>query len=140
MPPELQNSFLNTTVDFNKVTTADIYRQYANLLLSQGREQDATQVLELLKTQEIKEVSTGGKTASNMPKLPLTSIESQIAAPNPSIIALGIQIRECEQKNCPQKTQLNDKLEAVLRKYNPMVERKQSWLLYGKSAIPVPAN
>ncbi|MDF5727869.1 MAG: CHAT domain-containing protein [Rhizonema sp. PD38] len=123
LPPELQNSFLNTTVDFNKVKIADIYRQYANLLLSQGRQQEATQVLELLKIQEIQEVSTGGNTTSNMPKLPLTSSEMKIAAPNPSIIALGIQIRECEQKNCPQQTQLHDKLTAVVDEFNQELEK-----------------
>lgn len=117
LPPELQKSFLNATIDFDKVKTVDIYRQLASLLLSQGREQEAAQVIELLKNQELKDIAAGATTPSKT-KIPLTSDENKISAPNQSIIALAKQISECEKTNCKEKSQLNDKLTALVKEFN----------------------
>ncbi|MCJ8281062.1 MAG: CHAT domain-containing protein [Rivularia sp. ALOHA_DT_140] len=98
LPPELQNSFLDTVVDFQGTKTADIYRELAELLISQGRQAEATQVLDLLKIQEIRDFAE----ANN----------------NESIIALSRQISECEKTNCKQKSQLYDRREALLNEFN----------------------
>lgn len=118
LPPELQNSFLQATVDFNNVKTADIYRQLADLLLSQGRTQEAQQVLELLKIQEIRDVARGGNVNSDKPNVPLSVTEAKVPIASESLIALGRQISECEQTNCNQKTALNDKRTALVVQFN----------------------
>jgi CHAT domain-containing protein len=118
LPSELQNSFLQATVDFDKVKTADIYRQLADLLLSQGRDKEAQQVLELLKVQEIRDIARGGSATSDKPNVPLTATETKIPVASQSLIALGRQISECEQTNCNQKSALNDKLTALVDQFN----------------------
>jgi CHAT domain-containing protein/tetratricopeptide (TPR) repeat protein len=123
LPPELQASFLQVTVDFNNVKTADIYRQLADLLLSQGRDKEAQQVLELLKVQEIRDVARGGGTVGEKPNVPLTQTETKIPAASESLIALGRQISECEQTNCTQKSALNDKLTALVEQFNQDLQK-----------------
>ncbi len=118
LPPELQNSFLQATVDFNNVKTADIYRQLADLLFSQGRVQEAQQVLELLKIQEIRDVARGGSVSSEKPNVPLSVTEAKVPVASESLIALGRQISDCEQTNCNQKTALNDKRTALVVQFN----------------------
>jgi CHAT domain-containing protein len=123
LPTQLQNSFLQTTVDFDKVKTADIYRQLADLLLSQGRDKEAQQVLELLKVQEIRDVARGGSATSDKPNVPLSATESKIPAASESLIALGRQISECDRTNCNQKSVLNDKLTALVEKFNQDLQK-----------------
>ncbi|HEY9812385.1 MAG TPA: tetratricopeptide repeat protein, partial [Candidatus Sericytochromatia bacterium] len=123
LPTQLQNSFLQTTVDFDKVKTSDIYRQLADLLLSQGRDKEAQQVLELLKIQEIRDVARGGSATSDKPNVPLTATESKIPAASESLIALGRQISECDRTNCNQKSALNDKLTALVEKFNQDLQK-----------------
>lgn len=123
LPPELQNSFLQATVDFNNVKTADVYRQLADLLLSQGRDKEAQQVLELLKVQEIRDVARGGGTAGDKPNVPLNQTETKIPAASESLIALGRQISECDRTNCNQKSVLNDKLTALVEQFNQDLQK-----------------
>ena len=118
LPPELQSSFLQATVDFNNVKTADIYRQLADLLLSQGRTQEAQQVLELLKIQEIRDVARGGSTTTDKPNVPLSVTEAKVPVASESLIALGRQISECEQTNCKEKSTFNDKRTALVVQFN----------------------
>ncbi|MBE9087810.1 tetratricopeptide repeat protein, partial [Tolypothrix sp. LEGE 11397] len=53
--PDLQKSFFQTIVDFDGFTPAQVYRQYADLLLQQGRTAEATPILEILKYLEAQE-------------------------------------------------------------------------------------
>ena len=53
--PDLQKSFFRTIVDFDGFTPAKVYRQYADLLLKQGRTAEATPILEILKYLEVQE-------------------------------------------------------------------------------------
>ncbi|BAZ37654.1 TPR domain protein [Calothrix sp. NIES-4101] len=53
--PDLQKSFFQTIVDFDGFTPAQVYRQYADLLLQQGRTAEATPIIEILKYIEAQE-------------------------------------------------------------------------------------
>ncbi|MDZ8226913.1 tetratricopeptide repeat protein [Nostoc sp. ChiVER01] len=53
--PDLQKSFFHTIVDFDGFTPAKVYRQYADLLLKQGRTAEATPIIEILKYLEAQE-------------------------------------------------------------------------------------
>jgi len=75
LPPQLQRSFLQAGREGEK--NADVYRELADLLLSQGRVLEAQQVVELLKAQESKNFQqerSGGKT----PDIALNSTEEKI--------------------------------------------------------------
>jgi CHAT domain-containing protein/uncharacterized protein HemY len=78
----------------------DAYRQYADLLLKQGRTAEAQQVLDLINVRDLRETRTQAK--------------------NNSLIALGLKIQECEQKKCPtnEKSQLLDQVEVINTQYD----------------------
>ncbi len=118
LPPELQNSFLDAVVDFQGTKTADIYRELAELLIAQGRQAEARQVLDLLKIQEIRDFAEGKTDTTTKPQVPLTDEEKEIQTKSESIIALSRQISECDRTNCKQRSQLNDRLTALLTQFN----------------------
>ncbi|MBD2413976.1 hypothetical protein FACHB389_12510 [Nostoc calcicola FACHB-389] len=80
--PDLEKSFFQTIVDFDGFTPAKVYRQYADLLLQQGRTAEATPILEILKYLEAQEYF--GKTRG---------IDSTL---NKKQIALGKELTELE--------------------------------------------
>ncbi|MDZ7957875.1 MAG: CHAT domain-containing protein [Aulosira sp. DedQUE10] len=82
LTPDLYKSFFQSTVDFDGFTPAKIYRQYADLLLKQGRTAEATPILELLKYQELQDYFRITK-----------DVDSPAKA---QIIALGKELTELE--------------------------------------------
>ncbi|MDY6900425.1 MAG: tetratricopeptide repeat protein, partial [Cyanobacteriota bacterium] len=103
LPPELQKSFLDTVIDFQGTKTADIYRELAELFISQGRQAEAQQVLDLLKIQEIRDFAEGTK--------------------NESIIALSKQISACEKTNCKEIDQLNARFTALRDRFDQDLDK-----------------
>ncbi|MEM7717064.1 MAG: tetratricopeptide repeat protein, partial [Cyanobacteria bacterium P01_A01_bin.68] len=103
LPPELQKSFLDTVIDFQGTKTADIYRELAELFISQGRQGEATQILDLLKIQEIRDFARGTN--------------------NESIIALSRRISECEKTNCKEISQLKDRRDSLLIQFYKDLEK-----------------
>jgi tetratricopeptide (TPR) repeat protein len=63
----LQVSLLQAIQDLDNTSIVDIYREYADLLLSQGRSLEASQVLELLKLQELSEYTQVKPSSSASP-------------------------------------------------------------------------
>lgn len=120
LPSELQKSFLNATFDFDKVTRADIYRDYANVLLSQGRNTEAEEVIELLKLQELTDFTTGTGGGEQKP-IAQTPIETKIIQKYGSLIAFGQRFDACN--NCPEKKQLGDERDALITEYNQNIKR-----------------
>ena len=116
LPPELQNSFLNTVVDFKGTKTADIYRELAELLISQGRQKEARQILDLLKIQEIRDFV--GVDNRNQNQVQLNDIEQEILDRNQSLVDLSRQIRECEKTNCDELNQLKKRLAALQTEFD----------------------
>ena len=122
LPPELQKSFLDTVIDFKGTKTADIYRELAELLISQGRQAEARQVLDLLKIQEIRDFAKD-KTDTTKTQLPLNQSEQKIKTGSQSIVALSRQISECDRTNCKDKSKLNDRLTASINEFNRDLEK-----------------
>jgi len=116
LPPELQNSFLDSTVDLNHTKVSDIYRQLADLLLSQGREKEAFQVRLLIQNQELRE-ATGYRSSTDKPNIPLTPNDAKIPTQSPSIIALARQIDECKRTNCPQSSELEERKIVAIKEF-----------------------
>lgn len=102
LPQELQSSYLLATVDFDKIKRADIYRQYADLLLKQGRTAEAQQVLELLKYQEVQDYLRAGKGVDSTAKN--------------QIIALGKELNDLETIPRDKRTSTQQQRIIELRK------------------------
>jgi CHAT domain-containing protein len=122
LTPNLQASFLQSTVDFGKVKTSDIYRQYANVLLSQGLNVEAEQVLELLKLQELSEYTAGARGTTDKKPVGQTPTEERIIKKYGSLIAFGQKVDECSQKKCPMQRELNDERDALISEYNQQIK------------------
>ncbi len=118
LTPDLQASFLESIVDFDNGKIADTYRELAELLITQGRQAEAQQVLDLLKIQEIRDFASGTTGTTAKPQLTITESEKKIQTKSESIIALSTRISECEKTDCKEKSQLNDKLTALLTQFN----------------------
>ncbi len=116
LPPELQNSFLESTVDLNHTKVSDIYRQLAELLLSQHRDKEAFQVQQLIRNQELRE-ATGYRSTADKPNIPLTANDAKIPTQSPSIIALARQIDECKRTNCPQSSELEQRKTKAIKDF-----------------------
>ena len=118
LTPDLQASFLESIVDFDNGKIADTYRELAELLITQGRQAEARLVLDLLKIQEIRDFASGTTDTTAKPQLTITESEKKIQTKSESIIALSTRISECEKTDCKEKSQLNDKLTALLTQFN----------------------
>ncbi|BAY66012.1 TPR domain protein [Calothrix brevissima NIES-22] len=122
LTPELQASFLQTTVDFGSVKTEDIYRQLADLLSSQGQEAEAQQVMELLKIQELNNFARETTGTSKITNLELSNTEKQIINKHGTLIAFANQLAECEQKKCSQLSNLRTQHRQLTEEFNSLIE------------------
>ncbi len=136
LPTDLQKSFLQATIDFGSVKVSDIYRQFADLLLSQGGILEAQQVLELLKIQEIQEFdrTTRAKISSDG-KVILSEAEKLIIEGEKfkSYLALIQRVRECREVQCSETersklTELQEKArseyEKTIAEINADIEKR----------------
>ncbi|WP_414529429.1 tetratricopeptide repeat protein [Nodularia chucula] len=114
LPPQLQKSFLNAIYDFDRVTISDIYRELAGLLLAQGRNTEAQQVLELLKVQEISDFIAGEEEKA---QLPLTPQEIEIQKNQGTLIAFGQRVNECERQQCSQLKEMRNQRDNLNREF-----------------------
>ncbi|MBW4582028.1 MAG: CHAT domain-containing protein [Tildeniella nuda ZEHNDER 1965/U140] len=122
LPRPLQASFLKASQVDDRVENADIYRELADLLLSQGRILEAQQVLELLKSQEIRDFTRAAKAETTTPNVPLTPKEGQILDKSNSLIAFGVRVDACQQKSCSQLDQLLNQRDALNQQFDQQVE------------------
>jgi CHAT domain-containing protein len=112
---ELEKSFLQSIQGLNHQKTTDVYRQLADLLLSQGRILEAQQVLELLKAQEIRDFTRAGNQRAD---LEYTDLERKIKQEHGSLVAFVRKVYDCKQTSCRELSQLNDQLEVLQNRYN----------------------
>jgi len=107
--------------DLARTKSADVYRELADLLLSQGRILEAQQVLERLKTHEVQDFTRSSKTENEV-AVPQTPKEGQITAKSNSLIAFGQRVDDCEQKTCAQLKQLLDQRDALVQQFDSEVQ------------------
>ncbi len=125
LPTDLQKSFLQATVDFGGVKVSDIYRQLAELLLSQGQVLEAQQVLELLKIQEIREFDRTTRAAINRvgESLPLEGTEKEIIEKYGSYLNFIQQVRSCQTQTSKCSDSEIDRLMELRRKAQDEYDR-----------------
>lgn len=106
---EQQQSYTNTI--------EDIYRALADLLLSQGRVLEAQQVLELLKVEELRRFQEENIRSEVGSGIATNSLEFQALKAHKTLIALGRQVEQCQQADCPQLSQLLDRRETISEQF-----------------------
>lgn len=121
---ELQESFLQKAVlgYVERIKRADIYRELADLLLSQGRILEAQQVLELLKVQELRDFTGNKRAGGETSELLFTQIEEKIRQENGTLIAFGQRVYECQKTSCTQLNQLLDQRQALTLAFNQKIQ------------------
>ncbi len=122
LPKGIEESFLKSIQFVDRSQLTDIYRELVELLISQGRQAEARQVLDLLKIQEIRDFARGTTDTTAKPQLTITETDKKIPTESQSIIALSRQISECDRTNCKERSKLNDKLTAVLLEFNQQLK------------------
>ncbi|MEJ6483803.1 CHAT domain-containing protein [Nostoc punctiforme UO1] len=87
------------------------------MLLSQGRLLEAQRVLELLKIQELRDLTRNARAGGETSGIALARIEEEIVKKYGTLIVFGQQIYECEQKKCSTLSQLRDQLDVLTQKF-----------------------
>ncbi len=98
-------------------TVADTYRRLADLLLSQGRILEAQQVLELLKIQEIRDYLDDQRAGGKLPGVTLLPKEEELLQRYDTLIAFAQELKNCEQTQCTELTQLRDERDILKQQY-----------------------
>lgn len=117
---ELQSSFVQSTFDTERSTVADIYREYASLLFSQGRTLEANQVLELIKVQELSEFRNSPKTIIPKPTVQ-TPVEAKLIQKYGSLIAFGQKFDECQKTKCQENNQLYEERDGLFTEFRQTI-------------------
>ncbi|WP_277880709.1 tetratricopeptide repeat protein [Aulosira sp. FACHB-615] len=114
--PDLQKSFFQTIVDFDGFTPAQVYRQYADLLLKQGRTAEATPIIEILKYLEAQEYF-GKPRAINS-----TLNDKQIALGKELNQLQTIPLKERDNKQKQRIVELRKMQENLIKEYGQFVK------------------
>jgi CHAT domain-containing protein/tetratricopeptide (TPR) repeat protein len=117
---DLQESYTQTIVN--------TYRTLADLLLGQGRVLEAQQVLELLKTQELRDYTRDTRAGGETKGAPLNAIESPVKPPFDTLIGLGLKLTDCEgqKPRCPERDQLLTQRQSATDEFEQQKERLRS--------------
>ena len=127
-PIEVQQSYLQATIDFGGVKTSDIYRYLADLLIQQGRIAEAQQVLELLKIQELNDINPATRSnPTRLAELALNPTEKAVQSKHENLIAFGQKTRDCKQ-NC---TELKGELRSLRGEFETYVQTIQKTITDG---------
>ncbi|MEL6161998.1 MAG: CHAT domain-containing protein, partial [Cyanobacteria bacterium J06627_32] len=119
----LEQFVLNAFADFDGLRVSEMYREMAELLLSQGRIPEAQQVLDLLKVEEVNEFKGATRASASNGEISYNEEERKVIAAHGSIIGLGQKIYECRQVRC-DRTQLNtlrEEQRVLTEQYNDQV-------------------
>ena len=113
----LEESFFQAFVSIDGLRIADIYRELADVLLSQRRIGEAQQVLELLKLEELREFQ-GAERSGASSNLALNPAEREIVQEYGSLIAFGQEVLACQQSRCDQLSNLLDRRDILTTEFN----------------------
>jgi CHAT domain-containing protein/tetratricopeptide (TPR) repeat protein len=100
LPKDLQKSFLKALSGLDNVRNADIYRELADLLISQGSFGEAQQVIELLKVQELNGFSKNTRSPIPLSTFELSPTEKAILADYGGLITFIGKVTTCQAKQC----------------------------------------
>jgi CHAT domain-containing protein/tetratricopeptide (TPR) repeat protein len=123
LSPNLQQSFLQSTIGFGKVKTADIYRELADLLLSQGNILEAQQILELLQIEELKDANQPLRSNRKPPETTLSPLQKELIQRHGSLIAFGYDLDKCRTEKCDRFTTLDEQFRQLQLEFNEFLQK-----------------
>ncbi|KAM3100109.1 CHAT domain-containing protein [Phormidesmis sp. 146-12] len=127
LPKDLQRSFLKAFSGLDNVRNANIYRELADLLVSQGRIGEAQQVMELLKIQELNDFSKRTRSPIPLSTVKLSEDEQKSLAEYGGLIAFIQKVADCQAKQCADLDKLieeRDRLNKAFITYMQGVEQQ----------------
>ncbi len=111
-------------------TVAGTYRSLADLLLAQGRIGEAQKVLELLKVQELNDITEGSRSPSpQQNQVALSKVEEQIIQKHTSLIQFGQLLSECKQSNCARLDEYKTTHRQLTAAYDKFIEDLKTQLV-----------
>jgi CHAT domain-containing protein len=122
---DLKKSFLEARLGSLNIKTADIYRELANLLISQNRIGEAQEVLELLKIQELNDFTKSIRSATHLPKLGFSKTENDLIEQHGSLIGFSQKLAACDPIQCSQWQNFNKQYENLSAIWNQRIEEIQ---------------
>ena len=126
LPLDIQASYTR------KVSGA--YRRLADALLSQGRIGEAQQVLELLKIQEINDITEGTRSATPTAQIALSQLEQDIITQYNSLIDFGQKLADCEQNRCDKLGEYQTQYIALTKAYDRFIEETKTNLTAARTS------
>ena len=106
------------------------YRRLADLLLSQGRIGEAQKVLELLKVQELNDITEGSRSPSpQQNQVALSKVEEQIIQKHTSLIQFGQQLSECKKDTCAKLDEYKATYRQLTVAYDKFIEDLKTQLV-----------
>jgi CHAT domain-containing protein len=120
---DLQKSFLGAILDIDRTKNADIYRELADVLISQGRITEAQQVLERLKVQELNDFSNRVRAGDQLPSVELNETEQKIKEKHGTLINFGKRLDECEQTQCSTLEEFQAQLNQLNQDFTQQIQR-----------------
>jgi CHAT domain-containing protein/uncharacterized protein HemY len=120
---DFQKSFLGAILDIDRTKNADIYRELADVLISQGRITEAQQVLELLKVQELNDFSNQVRAGDQLPSVELNETEQKIKEKHGTLITFGKRLDECEQTQCSTLKEFRAQLNQLNQDFTQQIQR-----------------
>ncbi len=109
--------------DLGRTKIANVYRELADVLISQGRIAEAQQVLELLKIQELNDFTKGTRAPETLSDIASNDVEKSILKRHGTLIAFGQTLQQCIDTNCAQKSQLLQQRTVLVEQYNQAVQK-----------------
>jgi CHAT domain-containing protein len=111
-------------------TVAGTYRNLADLLLSQGRIGEAQKVLELLKVQELNDITEGSRSPSlQQNQVALSKVEEQIIQKHTSLIQFGQLLSECKRDSCIKLEEYKATHRKLTEAYDKFIEDLKTQLV-----------
>ena len=121
LPRDIQVSYTETV--------ARTYRELADLLISQGRIGEAQKVLELLKVQELNDITEGSRSPFSLSQIALSQVEQNIIQKHTSLIQFGQQLSECKQNNCAKLDEYKTTHRQLTEAYDKFIEDVKTQLV-----------
>jgi CHAT domain-containing protein/uncharacterized protein HemY len=111
-------------------SVAGTYRSLADLLLSQGRIGEAQKVLELLKVQELNDITEGSRSPSpQQNQVALSKLEEQIIQKHTSLIQFGQLLSECKRDTCAKIEEYKITHRQLTEAYDKFIEDLKTQLV-----------
>jgi CHAT domain-containing protein/tetratricopeptide (TPR) repeat protein len=123
---QTDKAFLNSVQGFDRIRLADIYRELADVLLSQGQILEAQQILELLQVEELKDATPSLRIDHKPSEVVLNPLQQDLINRHGSLIAFGYDLEKCRIDKCDRFSTLDSQFTKLQNQYNTFLQKFDS--------------